>query len=149
MSSEASLSKKILLALFVPCFTALTFSQSSFTAPPENLVAPLDDVFNEQIGTLVSCGGLTIGSFSGFVNWGDTSASHADLAAPLYQGHLFASHIFTSPNTYLVSVTTSESCVNIAGSVGSMGPDGDPGPSRVTVIAVSGGVASAVNLRVR
>jgi len=86
-------------------------SQHLVLLPASSVKAPLDDVFNGQIATIVSCNGLTIGSFWSSVNWGDNSLSAGVLGSPA--GSLTASHIFTAANTYTVPISTTEKCVNM------------------------------------
>jgi hypothetical protein len=106
------------------------------TLASRSLTAPLGDVFEDQIGTIVSCNGLTIGSFWSSVNWGDNSLSSGEFVAPWYQGILRASHIFTTPNTYTVPINTTEKCVNMDAY----------GNGSTTNDAVAGSVTITVNL---
>lgn len=86
-------------------------AREAVVLPATNVTAPLDDIFNGQIATIISCNGLTIGSFWSNVNWGDNSLSAGALSAP--PGSLIASHIFTVANTFTVPISTTEKCVNM------------------------------------
>ena len=124
----------VFVATFL-CHAVVALSQqpSSFT-PQVGVVAPLGDVFYGQIGNVSSCGGYMVGSFLASLDWGDSTNGTGEIIAPPYIGQLNASHIFVdTPQTYAVHVTTTERCVNIAGTVGVMGPDSVSGQVQITV----------------
>lgn len=132
----------ILLRVFVAIvlchlLVALPQQPSSFTAQA-GVVAPLDDIFDGPIGTVVSCGGYMVGSFLASIDWGDTTNGTGEIVAPPYIGQLNGSHIFTgTAQAYTAHVTTTETCVNIAGSVGVTGPDSVGGQVPITVALAS------------